>query len=242
MIRIGCSGWNYADWREPVYHGRPAREWLALYAESFSTVEVNSSFYRLPRRTAVAGWADATPPGFVFAVKVSRYLTHIRRLADAADGYRRLFERIEPLAETDKLGPLLWQLPENFRRDDDRLARALAELPAGRHCFEFRHPSWFCRPVYRLLREAGAALVTADDARRPLPEHEHTARWTYARFHYGRRGRRGNYSESELRDWAGVVRRAGRRGDVYGYFNNDWEGFAVRNARALARFTSRRGG
>jgi len=167
-VRVGCSGWNYDHWRNGVlYPPRcPPREWLDYYARHFDTVEVNATFYRLPRRDAVANWVRTTPPGFVFAVKMSRYVTHIRRLRDPAAGVRRFYERIAPLVRSPKLGPVLWQLPGNFRRDDELLAEALALLPRGRHCFEFRHESWFAPEVYELLRSAGAALVIGDDPRR----------------------------------------------------------------------------
>jgi len=229
VIRIGCSGWAYGDWRKPVYEGAPASSWLARYAELFDTVEVNATFYRLPRVDSVARWGSETPDGFVFAVKASRYLTHVKRLRDIADGMKLLDDRIEPLERAGKLGPVLWQLPGNFRRDDERLAEALARLPRGRHCFEFRHESWFVPEVYELLRSAGAALVIGDDPRRPFQTHELTAEWTYLRFHHGSRGRRGNYSESELEEWARRIEGWRREFDVYAYFNNDWEGFAVRN-------------
>ena len=169
-VHIGCSGWNYADWRGAVYPpGCPPRRWLAHYATLFGTVEVNSTFYRLARPEAVARWVADTPPGFVFTVKSSRYLTHVRRLQDMERGVERLYAGIAPLVESGKLGPVLWQLPANFHRDDDRLAGALERLPPGRHCFEFRHPSWFCSEVYGLLHTFGVALVEADDPRRPLP-------------------------------------------------------------------------
>jgi len=230
-VRIGCSGWNYRHWKEPVYGGAPARRWLQLYAHRFDTVEVNATFYRLPTREAVAGWVDGTPDGFALAVKGSRYLTHIRRLRDLGDGLARFYDRIEPLVRSPKLGPVLWQLPETFHRDEERLAAALAALPPGRHCLEFRHESWFVEDVYGLLREAGAALVIGDAPNRPFQEHVLTADWTYLRFHHGRRGRRGNYSETELCDWARRIR--SWRVETWAYFNNDWEGFAVRNAARL---------
>ncbi len=232
---IGCSGWNYASWREPVYERRPASRWLEHYATLFDTVEVNASFYRLPRRSAVAHWVEQTPDGFLFAVKASRYLTHIKRLRDLAQGWALLAERIEPLMEAGRLGPLLWQLPATFRRDDARLAEALAALPPGRHAFEFRHPSWFCPPVERLLRRHGVALVIGDHPQRPFQTHVHTTDWTYVRLHHGHRGRRGNYSPRELDEWAARIRRWRRRGDVFVYLNNDWEAFAVRNATTLRR-------
>jgi len=232
--RVGCSGWNYRHWRDLVYPaGLPARRWLEHYATLFDTVEVNATFYRLPTRKAVAGWAAQTPDGFVFAVKASRYLTHVRRLRDIGAGASRFFDCIEPLTESGKLGPVLWQLPENFHRDDERLAAALAGAPPGRHAFEFRHASWFAEPVYELLREAGAALVVGDHPSRPFQTLELTADWTYLRFHHGSRGRGGNYSARELAAWAERVRDWRRRIDVWAYFNNDWEGFAVQNALDL---------
>jgi uncharacterized protein YecE (DUF72 family) len=233
-VRIGCSGWNYAHWRERVYpKGLPPSRWLEHYATLFDTVEVNSSFYRLPRREAVARWVEQTPTGFVFAVKASRYLTHVKRLTDLDAGVERFYERIEPLVESGKLGPVLWQLPPTFRRDDERLAAALERLPPGRHCFEFRHSSWFVEEVYALLRRHAAALVIGDAPNRPFQTHELTADWTFVRFHHGRRGRRGNYSDTELEDWARRIEDWRRRFDVYAYFNNDWEGFAVHNGRWL---------
>jgi uncharacterized protein YecE (DUF72 family) len=235
-VRIGCSGWQYADWRGRVYPpGTPQRRWLAHYATLFDTVEVNSTFYRLAKPDAVARWVAETPDDFLFTVKASRYLTHMKRLTDMERGVARLYAGIAPLVDSPKLGPVLWQLPERFHRDDDRLAFALERLPPGRHCFEFRHPSWFCSEVYGLLHTFGVALANGDDARRPLPDAPLTTDWTLLRFHYGGRGRRGNYAESELRAWAGRIAALREDADVYAYFNNDWEGFAVRNGRRLAR-------
>ncbi|MGH3023200.1 MAG: DUF72 domain-containing protein [Gaiellaceae bacterium] len=145
----------------------------------------------------------------------------------------RFYASIEPLVGSPKLGPVLWQLLENFHRDDERLAAALARLPPGRHCFEFRHESWFAPDVYAFLREHGAALVVGDTPERPFQAHELTADWTFVRFHHGRRGRRGNYSDRELAEWAERLASWSKRADAYAYFNNDWEGFAVRNAERL---------
>jgi uncharacterized protein YecE (DUF72 family) len=235
-VRVGCSGWNYPHWRERVFpRGVPPSRWLEHYARWFDTVEVNSTFYRLASRDAVARWMEQTPDDFVFALKASRYLTHIRRLADLGQGIERFYERIEPLVGTPKMGPVLWQLPENFHRDDDRLAAALEAFPEGRHTFEFRHPSWFAPDVYALLREHGVALAIGDTPERPFQSHELTTSWTYIRFHRGARGRRGNYSEAELRTWQRRIAQWRRQVEVYAYFNNDWEGFAVRNARWLRR-------
>jgi uncharacterized protein YecE (DUF72 family) len=238
-IRIGCSGWNYGHWRERVYpKGLPPRRWLEHYATLFDTVEVNATFYRLPSRAAVANWVAGSPPGFLFAIKASRYLTHLKRLTDLDTGVRRFYERIEPLVRSPKLGPVLWQLPANFHRDDGRLAAALDGLPPGRHCFEFRHASWFTEEVYELLRRRGAALVIGDSPNRPFQTHELTADWTFIRFHYGSRGRNGNYSERELEAWAERIEGWRKRAEVFAYFNNDWEGYAVRNGLWLkARLT-----
>jgi uncharacterized protein YecE (DUF72 family) len=235
-VHVGCSGWNYKDWRGTVYpKGVPPSRWLEHYATLFDTVEVNSTFYRLASRDAVARWVEQTPEHFVFTLKASRYLTHIKRLTALGEGIERFYERVEPLVGTPKLGPVLWQLPESFHRDDERLAAALTALPAGRHCFEFRHASWFAGDVYALLREHGVALVVGDMPTRPFQTYEMTADWTFVRFHYGARGRRGNYSESELEAWAKRLDRWRDDVEVYAYFNNDWEGFAVRNGRWLRR-------
>jgi uncharacterized protein YecE (DUF72 family) len=238
VVRVGCSGWNYEDWKGRVYRAdAPQARWLELYARWFDTVEVNATFYRLPERKTVARWARATPPGFCFAVKASRYLTHVKRLRDLRPGLERLDERIGPLRDARKLGPVLWQLPPRFRRDDDRLAEALAALPPGRHAFEFRDASWFADDVFELLRAYGALLLVADRApRRPTPWIE-TANWSYLRFHRGR-ARGGAYGSRALTTWARRIVRT--RGDVYAYFNNDWEGFAVANARTLLRRLDRR--
>jgi len=241
-IRIGCSGWNYASWKQEFYEGLPASRWLERYARHFETVEVNNTFYRLPNRDAVANWERTAPPGFVFAVKASRYLTHVKRLRDVGEGLQRFYDRIDPLLRSSKLGPILWQLPPNFQRDDERLAHALAHLPREQlHCFEFRHPSWFADDVYALLRRYGVALVIGDRPEvRPFQAHVFTAPWTYVRFHYGSRGRRGNYSETELQEWADRFAAWSGEVEVFGYFNNDWEVFAVRNARRLQRLLEAR--
>jgi uncharacterized protein YecE (DUF72 family) len=233
-VRIGCSGWNYSHWRGSVYpKGVPASRWLEHYARLFDTVEVNATFYRLPKPETVASWAETAPQGFVFAIKASRYLTHVKRLRELADGVARFGERLEPLLATPKMGPVLWQLPESFQRDDDRLAAALDALPPWRHCFEFRHRSWFCDEVLAMLRKNGVALVIGDHPERPFQSHELTADWTYLRLHHGSRGRRGNYSPAELETWKRRIAAWRSRVEVFVYFNNDWEAFAARNATWL---------
>jgi uncharacterized protein YecE (DUF72 family) len=230
QVRIGCSGWNYAHWRNGVFYPPrlPPRRWLEFYARHFDTVEINATFYRLPKEQAVANWVRETPPEFVFAVKMSRYVTHVKRLRDLPPSIELFYSRIGPLAGSPKLGPVLWQLPGTFHRDDDRLAGALEALPPGRHCFEFRHESWFVDEVYELLRRHEVALVVGDTPTRPFQTHELTAGWTFVRFHHGTRGRHSNYSERELEQWARRIERWDV--DVYAYFNNDRNGYAVRNS------------
>ena len=235
-VRVGCSGWQYDSWRGGLYpDGLAKGRWLERYSQVFHTVEVNSTFYRLASRDAVARWVEETPPDFMFACKASRYMTHIKRLQNLAEGIGRFYEGIQPLADAGKLGPIVWQFPANFHRDDDRLGRALPLLPPGRHCFEFRHESWFTEEVYKRLRAHGAALVIGDHPERPFQTYEFTADWTLVRLHYGHRGRRGNYSETELDEWARRIAEWRRRAEILVYFNNDWEGFAVENGLSLMR-------
>jgi uncharacterized protein YecE (DUF72 family) len=224
----------YDDWRGRLYPERePKRRWLELYAGRFDTVEVNSTFYRLARRDAVAGWVRQTPEGFLFAVKASRYLTHIKRLVDIGEGIQRFYEPLEPLLEAGRLGPVLWQLPENFRRDDGRLNDWLGVLPPGSHTIEFRHRSWFVPEVIDALRSRGVALTIGDHPERPFQSTVATADWRFVRFHHGSRGRGGNYSATEIGQWGRRIARWRRSTAVYAYFNNDWRGFAPANAVAL---------
>ncbi len=239
-VRIGCSGWSYDDWRGGLYpEGLPAGRRLERYAEVFDTVEVNATFYRLPKGETVRAWTEQVPDGFLFAVKASRYLTHMKRLHDIADGVARFWEPLEPLRGAGKLGPVLWQLPERFERDDDLLAAALRRLPRADHCFEFRHPSWFARPVRELLAAHGASLAIGDDKRRPLPEARPLGRLAYLRLHYGHRGRDGNYSAAELDGWRRRIAAWRSRRPVFAYLNNDWNGYAPANAAYLLRGLSR---
>lgn len=235
QVRIGCSGWSYESWRRGLYREVPARRRLERYAEVFDTVEVNATFYRLPKPETVVAWVEQTPEGFLFAVKGSRYLTHMRRLRDTGRGVARFWEPLQPLREAGRLGPVLWQLPESFERDDGALAAFLEALPPARHCFEFRHPSWFAAGVRRLLEEGGASLALGDDARRLLPPASPAGEVAYLRLHYGGRGRDGNYSSAELDRWRRRVAAWRSRREVYVYLNNDWNEFAPANARELRR-------
>jgi uncharacterized protein YecE (DUF72 family) len=238
-VRVGCSGWMYDSWRGRLYPERCAkRRWLEVYARHFDTVEVNSTFYRLARREAVAGWVAQTPPEFLFAVKASRYLTHIRRLREIGEGIKRFYEPIEPLIEAGRLGPVLWQLPENFHRDDGRLEglfELLQSAPSSLHTVEFRHDSWFAPEVMELLRRHDVALTIGDHPSRPFQTYEATADWRFVRFHYGARGRAGNYSATEIGEWSARIS-TWRRGEaVFVYFNNDWNSYAPANASLLIK-------
>jgi uncharacterized protein YecE (DUF72 family) len=234
-VHVGCAGWAYPHWRERFYpKGLPQRRWLSHYAERYDTVEVNSTFYRLASPTGVKTWVEQTPPGFVFTVKASRYLTHRKRLKGISPYIKSFYDPLEALADARKLGPTLWQLPESFHRDDERLEGAIKALPKGRHAFEFRHASWFDEQVYELLRKHRIALVISDEASRWVSTpHVRTADWTYIRLHHGRRGRQGNYSKSEIETWARRISQWRRETEVYVYLNNDWEGYALRNAKLL---------
>jgi uncharacterized protein YecE (DUF72 family) len=226
----------YDSWRGRLYpDGCPKRRWLEVYAQHLDTVEVNSTFYRLARREAVEGWVQQTPGEFLFAVKASRYLTHVKRLAGIEDGIKRFYEPIEPLIEAGRIGPVLWQLPENFRRDDGRLEGLLQLLPAGLHTVEFRHESWYVPEVMALLRAYHVALAIGDHPSRPFQTYEATADWRYIRFHHGARGRTGNYSATEIGEWARRIDGWRRRQAIYAYFNNDWNGYAPANATLLLR-------
>lgn len=236
-VRIGCSGWAYREWRGPFYPEKlPQRLWLARYAEEFDTVEINSTFYRLPSADAVKTWIAETPGDFSFSVKASRYVTHIKRLNNPDKYVVNFLEAIEPLAKAGRLETILWQLPPSFKRNDERLDAALTAIrkrAPGRHAFEFRHPSWFCRPVYELLRSHETALVIADDPDVPFQTRELTTSWTYVRMHRGGRGAGVAYTEAELATWRRRIAAWRARTEVVVYFNNTAETVAPVNARAL---------
>jgi len=233
-VRIGCSGWSYRDWKGPFYPREvPDRARLEFYATRFDTAEINASFYRLPAETTVEGWAERAPEGFLFAWKVSRFITHNKKLRDVEDSVGLVYGRMAPLGE--KQGPSLIQLPPQLRRDDARLAAFLKLLPRGRHTVEFRHPSWYEPAVFALLADFDAALCISDHHSAPSPW-EVTAGWVYVRGH-GPGGRyHGHYAETELARWAERIRdwRAEDR-DVYVYFDNDIKCAAPQDAMMLKR-------
>ncbi|MCW2973405.1 MAG: hypothetical protein JWN72_1678 [Thermoleophilia bacterium] len=234
-LRIGCSGWQYRHWDHTFYEGVRKADQLTHYARHFDTVEVNSSFYRLPKVESVEHWIEQVPPGFVFTIKGSKFVTQNKKLRDFGDHAPLLYERIRPLLDTPHMGPVLWQLPEGWKRDRGRLADALAQLPPGRHAFEFREPSWFVDDTYALLAEHGAAFVIGDHAERPYQTRELTTDWTFLRFHYGHELGTGAYSSRELDAWADWIASVRDRADVFAYFNNDWNCYALHEAARLRR-------
>ena len=240
-VWIGTSGWQYRDWRGTFYRrGEPQARWLESYAESFATVESNNAFYRLPERRVFAAWAQRTPDDFVMTVKVSRYLTHIRRLRDPEEPVERFIERTAGLGA--KLGPVLLQLPPQLRCDLGRLEATLEQFPTGiRVAVEFRHATWFVEPVRRMLERYGAALCLAD-RRGSLGPLWRTTDWTYLRFHEGRADPRPCYGRTALRTWADrLVDGWGRDAEAWVYFNNDPRGCAPRDAGRFATACQRAG-
>lgn len=239
---IGTSGWQYRSWKGRFYpDDLPQRRWLEHYASRFRTVEVNNTFYRLPPADTFAAWRDGTPDDFVYAIKASRFLTHVRRLRDPAEPVQRLLEHAAPLR--GKLGPVLVQLPPTMRRDDARLRDLLDAWPARvRLALEVRHESWFDDAVYDALHRAGAALCLTDRDGRPQEPLVRTASWGYVRLHHGTAHPVPCYGDRALRSW---VERVGDRwgddGDVFVFFNNDPEGCAVRDAARFAELAGRAG-
>ena len=237
-IRVGTSGWQYADWRDAFYEGLPQRLWLTTYAETFDTVEVNATFYRLPVETAVQRWVEQVPAGFVFAVKASRYLTHIKRLREPTEPVARLMSRIRPLTDAGVLGPILLQFPPDMPAAPDLLDATLAEFPRRlRIAVEPRHDSWFAAPTREVLERQAAALVWADREGRSLGPLWETTDWCYLRMHHGRDD--WGYKKRELSPWAARVAAVG---DGYVYFNNDPGAAAVRDATTFYRLLCNRSG
>jgi uncharacterized protein YecE (DUF72 family) len=231
QVRIGCSGWSYPHWRKRFYPEKlPAREHFAFYAQHFDTVELNNSFYRQPPRERFVGWREQAPPGFLFAVKGSRYITHIKRLAVEQKSIDLVIDSARGLGE--KLGPILFQLQANFHLDLERLRRFLAMLPDdARFALEFRHDTWLVPPVFDLLRSQRIALCIPDHPKIPK-SFEITSGFTYVRMHLPPHGL--GYGERALEPWAERIANWSRQGDdVFVYFNNDMEGHALNDAQAL---------
>ena len=230
---IGTSGWVYKHWQGVFYPPKlDGERQLPFYAERFTTVEVNFSYYRLPERSTFENWRRQTPDGFCFAVKGSRYLTHMKKLKDPVEPLERLMDRATGLEE--KLGPVLFQFPRQWRLNLERLQTfmsALEPYAPQRYTFEFRHASWLAPAVYETLERAGAALCLPVGWDIPL-DVQTTTSWTYIRMHGGEQTI--GFGDRELAAWADRLRSFLDRGlDVYVYFNNDPDGHAIRDAQRL---------
>jgi uncharacterized protein YecE (DUF72 family) len=239
---IGTSGWQYEDWRGVFYPGDlPKGRWLEFYTTRFRTVELNNSFYHLPSEKAFTSWRDRTPPGFLFAVKASRFITHIKRLRNTEEPLENFLSRARLLG--DKLGPILYQLPPGMRRNEELLEGFLKTLPGGLlHTVEFRNASWYHEGVLALLERYNVAFCIHDMQGCESPVVA-TADFAYVRFHGTLGLYYGSYSDEELEEWAGRLRTIGGRvRAVYVYFNNDVAGYAVKDAANLARMLEGGGG
>lgn len=234
-VHIGTSGWHYSHWRGPFYPTdlAPGRM-LRWYADSFDTVEINNSFYRLPTTAALETWCRETPEQFCFAVKASRYITHNLKLKNPEQANENFLSQIEILGK--RLGPILFQLPPGWKLNLDRLEEFLRVLPkTHRYTFEFRNPTWQVREVYETLRRHGAALCIHEIAGFQCPI-EVTADFTYIRLHGPGKEYQGDYSQSTLRTWAQRIERWHMElAHVFLYFDNDQSGFAAKNALELKR-------
>lgn len=237
QIHIGTSGWQYKEWNKTFYpKGLKGKQQLPYLAEYFDTVEVNSSFYRLPRGSAAEGWRDTTPGNFRFAVKLNNYITHSKKLIldDKSRQRLKIFARAtEPLG--DKLAAVLVQLPPSFRANLPRLEEFAAELPKffklkPDFAYEFRHDSWFTPELYQLLKQRQGSLVIATWPGKFKPPYEITSDVIYIRYHAS--PEKPDYAESELKKWADWLKQINAK-RIYIYFNNDYEGWAITNAEQL---------
>lgn len=233
-IYIGTSGWHYPHWRGPFYPEKlSAAKMLDFYARHFDTVELNNTFYRLAPETAIEEWRTQTSPGFLFAAKGSRFLTHMKKLKDPEAGIAKFFDRVDGLGR--KLGPVLFQLPPHWEVNIDRLETFLEALPRGhRYAFELRDPSWHVPEVYQILRQYRVAFCIFDIA--GFHSGEITANFTYVRLH-GPGGRyEGSYAREKLESWAERIREWQKElRAIYVYFDNDQAAYAVENALALKK-------
>ncbi len=233
-IRIGTSGWVYNHWRGIFYpRDLSQRDWFAYYAREFNTVEINNAFYRLPSDAAVDTWREQAPPGFLYVVKASRFLTHMKKLKDPEEPLRTFFARVRRLDKT--LGPVLYQLPPNWQVNLSRLEHFLAVLPKGyTHVVEFRDESWLIDDVFRLMERYHVAHCIHDMYPLKIPMRI-TAPLVYFRFH-GDVTHGGDYPVATLKTWAKrIANWRGEKRDVFVCFNNDINGYALKNATMLKR-------
>ncbi len=232
-IHIGTSGWHYSHWVGPFYpDGTASADFLAYYVERFRTVEINNTFYSLPRPGTMEAWRDGTPKDFLFACKASRFITHMKKLGDPKRSMKRFIDTIGILGS--KLGPVLFQLPPRWHVNQARLQAFLEILPDPyRYAFEFRDETWFTAKVLASLERAGAAFCIYDLAGRQSPEHV-TTDLVYIRLHGPGQAYHGQYSDAALRHWAKkIVTWSKERRDVYCYFDNDHQAYAAHDALRL---------
>jgi len=237
-IHIGTSGWSYAHWKGVFYpQGAAPDRFLAYYAQKFRTVELNNTFYQLPSEDAVKLWRETTGQDFIFAVKASRYLTHMKKLKDPEEGFEKFIRSVEPLGA--KLGPILFQLPPRWRVNVERFADFIGILPPTfRYAFEFREASWFNPEVYGLMRDNNIAFCIYELAGHASPR-EVTADVVYARLHGPAGAYQGSYPTQTLAGWAGAFSSWSRQGkEIYCYFDNDQAGYAAQNALQLQEMTA----
>jgi uncharacterized protein YecE (DUF72 family) len=232
-IRIGTSGWSYAHWQPTFYPaGLPRTRWLEFYSGRFSTVEINGTFYKTPKRATLISWREAVPADFTFAVKASRQITHMHKLKSPRGTVAPFLKRIAVLGE--RLGPILFQLPPRWRVDAERLRGLLRALSSDfRYAFEFRDPSWIEPAVLDLLEQHGAAFCIYELDHYLAPQAV-TADFVYVRLHGPGAAYRGSYMPATLAAWARRCRAWQTEGRaVYCYFDNDENGYAAKNAASL---------
>ncbi|NVM21592.1 MAG: DUF72 domain-containing protein [Desulfobacterales bacterium] len=230
-IRIGTSGWNYPHWKELFYPVNcPKSRWLEYYAEHFDTVELNATFYRLPKPKTFENWRRRTPDHFLWAVKANKYITHTKRLKEPKEPLRRLYTAASGLEE--KLGPILFQLPPSLAFDEEKFEDFCRSLNLSqRHALEVRHPSWISDRLFAILKKYNIAFCIADTAGR-FPYHEVvTSDFIYIRLHGSKKLYASEYSDEEIQGWADKIRKWGKPACIY--FDNDFEGYAVKNAKRL---------
>ena len=237
-LHVGCSGWVYRHWKDGFYPaGLPQKRWFERYASEFYTVEIKASFYRLPLASTFDKWREQAPPGFRYAVKVNRFITHMKKLLECEGAVDEFIALARPLGPT--LGPLLYQLPPSLHKNLERLDAFLARLPRDlEHVVEFRHRSWYDEEVLALLDWHGVGFVTHDLVGLQSPRWA-SGRTAYVRFH-GTGGKyRGRYSDDQMRDWADWLLTQQAQGrSAWAYFNNDIGGDAIEDARNLKRMVA----
>ena len=231
-IYIGTSGWSYGHWKGNFYPEKLSqKKWLHFFADFLNTVEINSTFYHLPSEKSIQSWLSQVPTDFLFSIKASRYITHLKRLKDCQENVDYFFKTIAGLK--DKLGPILFQLPPSFKMDTERLKEFLSYLNDDhRYVFEFRHPTWFVGEIYEILSTYKVALCITDLNGHLSPE-EITTNFTYIRLHGPKKAYKGSYGEKKLLEWKKKIQQWAKQCSVFCYFDNDEKGYAIQDAQFL---------